>query len=343
MAISGSLSTRIMSTVADIKPPGGINFAIPPNMLTNASSWFLFCWVFHCLVALIVKPNWPRFAGKDKHIRWAFYNRAVATMHSSTMFMMTIHYFLNINPGYVVNTHFTSEGSAMVAMTNDFMVAYLIYDVIHEWYFTEKPDKETMLHHVLGLVTHLSARLLGSQIAGVYYMMVYVAELSTPFLHLCWGMYVMGFKEHFSFKIVCFIVLGTYFFARILWGPWMLHHCYKYRDSWASDADQYLYLPNLLILLIFVLLNFVWFKALLVKFVGLPPDGTQHKGDPELASAAAGNRGTSSSSSSTSSKRKAKTESEPAPAEESASVITADVPQSKPSRRKSPARRKSSN
>jgi hypothetical protein len=327
-----------MSTLVDIKPSDGVTFAIPPNMLTNASSWFLFCWVFHCLAALIVKPNWPRFASKDKHIRWAFYNRAVAIMHSSTMFMMTIHYFLNINPGYVVNVPFTSEGSAMVAMTNDFMVAYLIYDVIHEWYFTEKPDKETLLHHVLGLVTHLSARLLGSRIAGVYYMMVYVSELSTPFLHLCWGMYVMGFKEHFSFKIVCFAVLGTYFFVRVLWGPWMLHHCYTYRESWSSATDQHLYLPNLLILLIFVLLNFVWFKALLVKFVGLPPDGTQQKGDPELASTAAEKRDISSTS--TSSRRKSKSGSEAAPAEDSSSSISAVVPQSKPSRRKSPARRK---
>lgn len=257
-----------------------IALRLPTDLIVNTSGWFFFCWFFHCLTAIVVKPNWPRFAIKEKYIRWSFYNRTVAMIHSCVMFWLTARYYYSINPGYDVTVP-NDEGDTWVAMSNDFMVSYLLYDLSHEIYFTEKPDKETLLHHVLGLMTHTSARCLGSRIAGIYYMMVYVAELSTPFLHLCWGMYAMGFKDHWSFNVVCMIVLASYLLVRIIWGPYLFYHCYINRSAWSSAADQYLYLPNIVILFVFNVLNMVWYKALLVKFLGLDPRGKRNKSDPE--------------------------------------------------------------
>ena len=240
-------------------------FTMPEHLLRNVAIWFMLCWLFHCLTAVIVKPNWPRFAVKDKYIRWSAYNRTVAFMHSTVMFSMTVHYYLHINPGFNVQNMMTFN--PFVAMTNDFMIGYLVYDTVHELNFPEKPDRETMFHHILGLITHIFARCMGSNIACVYYMMVYVAELSTPCLHLCWGMYAMGFKETLAFTVVCITVLLTYLLCRIMWGPYMLYHCYIHREVWSSVADQWLYIPNMVILSIFNVLNFVWYKALLVKFL----------------------------------------------------------------------------
>jgi hypothetical protein len=255
--------------------------ALPDGFLKHGFSWFVFCWLFHCLTAVVVKPNWPRFAAKDKHIRWSFYNRSTATMHSIVVFCMTVHYYLHINPGYEISKMI--QHNSFVAMTNDIMIGYLFYDLIHELNFTEKSDKETLFHHILGLATHMGARIMGSNISVGYHMMVYIAELSTPFLHLCWGMYAMGFKETKAFMVVCMLVLASYLFARIMWGPYILYHFYSHRNMWSSEADRLLYLPNILILVAFNVLNLVWYKALLVKFFGLPPNGKQNKGDPELA------------------------------------------------------------
>ena len=253
------------------------------DMLVNVSFWVAFQVFFHCMVALILKPNWPRFAAKNKHIRWSMYNRSVAAMHSCVITGMSVYYWLYVNPDWTV---FQEELHPFAQKSLDYMIAYLIYDSVHESTFPERADKETLLHHGLGLITHVSARLTNAVGQSNYYMMIYLAELSTPFLHLCWAMYAMGFKDLVLFKVVCFIVLGSYLVVRVIWGPFMLWHCYTNAHNFTSPQDKLLYMPNLIVLAIFCILNWVWFRALLVKFVSVPPKGKEvdESKDDQLAS-----------------------------------------------------------
>lgn len=260
---------------------------IPNDMVFNTFAWVGFQIFFHCITAMILKPNWPRFAAKDKHIRWGMYNRSVASMHSGVITGMSIYYWMYINTEWDVFQ--TTELDPFAKRSCDMMMAYLIYDLFHELTFPERADRETLLHHIMGLATHLTARILGSTATCNYFMMIYIAELSTPFLHLCWAMYAMGFKETPMFKVVCVIVLISYFFVRTLWGPFMLWHCYSNGENWAKNPIDYmLYIPNCVVLVIFVLLNWMWFRALVVKFVYLPPDGKKidYDNDDQLNSKA---------------------------------------------------------
>ena len=157
---------------------------LPGDMLFQSLCWVFFQVFFHCLVALVLKPNWPRFAAKGKYIRWSMYNRSVASMHSIVVTSMSIYYWTYINSDWSV---FQDKLHTFAELTIDFMTGYLIYDLLHELNFPEKADKETIFHHLLGLATHVTARSTGSVAACNYYMMIYIAELSTLFLHLCWA------------------------------------------------------------------------------------------------------------------------------------------------------------
>jgi len=48
---------------------------------------------------------------------------------------------------------------------------------------------------------------------------------------------------------------------------------------WSSAVDQWLYVPNMVILSIFNVLNMVWYKALLVKFL----QTKSQKGEAEIS------------------------------------------------------------
>ena len=74
----------------------------------------------------------------------------------------------------------------------------------------------------------------------------------------------------------------------------MLWHCWSNSENWMKNpVDAQLYMPNLIILLVFVLLNWFWFKALLVKFLYLPPDGKKidYENDDQLNPTALSNSG----------------------------------------------------
>lgn len=256
----------------------------PKDFLSNTFTWLFVLCMVHCLTALIIKPNWPRFAKKDKYIRWSFYNRTVATFHSIVLTYLSFSYWWNHNLSFNINGYIADDYCIRCV---DYMVAYLIYDGLHELTFPFKADKETLLHHVLGLITSISARFMNSNLCIFYYMIIYIAEGSTPFLHWCWGMYAMGFKETFLFNIVCMLVLISYFIVRICLGPYALYHLYSNRHLWtASASDNILYMPNFIILLIFNTLNFVWYKALLNKFFA--PSTWKRGSEKEMEGAGAG-------------------------------------------------------
>lgn len=96
-------------------------------------------------------------------------------------------------------------------------------------------------------------------------MMVYLAELSTPFLNISWLLNYLEFSNSLPLTLCGGILLLTFFFSRVLWGPYMLYHMIHY---WTQEP-QFLYQINFGIVVFFILLNFYWFYALLrLLFVG---------------------------------------------------------------------------
>ena len=84
----------------------------------------------------------------------------------------------------------------------------------------------------------MACRIANSGVCSYYHMMVYVAELSTPFLHASWVMYTLGHTKSLVFKALFMILLITFFFARILWGPYLQYSLYMSRDEWFTTEAE---------------------------------------------------------------------------------------------------------
>lgn len=100
------------------------------------------------------------------------------------------------------------------------------------------------------------------KLIAFYSMMVYIAEGSTPALHMCWLLHKLNMKKSFLFKVfVAWLLLG-FFVCRILVSPYMLWHMSQNMDAWGQDNDLLFYL-NFSIVFLFAVLNFYWFYKLI--------------------------------------------------------------------------------
>lgn len=93
-------------------------------------------------------------------------------------------------------------------------------------------------------------------------MLVYIAEGSTPALHLSWLMHTVKLKDTAFFKALVLILLLAFFVCRILLSPFMLWHMITYQDTWV-DGRMFLFWGNWAIVLSFGLLNYFWFYKLI--------------------------------------------------------------------------------
>lgn len=100
--------------------------------------------------------------------------------------------------------------------------------------------------------------------------MIYLAELSTPFLNLSWLCKQLGPGYEHLLKLTAGVLVITFFFCRILLGPYLLYHMFMF---WTGEP-RYLFLINVFIILFFILLNFYWF-SLLLKII-LKKDKKEH-------------------------------------------------------------------
>ena len=95
-------------------------------------------------------------------------------------------------------------------------------------------------------------------------MMVYIAELSTPFLNASWLINYLNFESSTPLMTCGGILVVSFFFCRVLWGPFMLWHM---MNNWVAPP-RFLYYINVFIVIFFILLNFYWFYLLLRLLLG---------------------------------------------------------------------------
>ena len=75
------------------------------------------------------------------------------------------------------------------------------------------------------------------------------------------------------------ILLVTFFFARILWGPYLQYSLYMSRDEWfTTEAGTLLFAPNFLIVIFFNFINYFWGEALFRKALkGVTPSDEERE------------------------------------------------------------------
>lgn len=93
-------------------------------------------------------------------------------------------------------------------------------------------------------------------------MMIYLAEMSTPFLNVSW---LLNELSHYPtlLLLVSIILLLAFFACRVVMGPYLMYHLYTHWDG----NPQWMYFINIVITIFFIALNTYWFYQLIKKAV----------------------------------------------------------------------------
>lgn len=240
-------------------------------------AYFVGCIVFHVgasFFSILIEG----FKTLESRWRREWYNRLTATTHASTLFIFSLYYWLYL--GDSTETEILEWNKICV----DIMLGYLMYDTSHELFINtltnkDKPDVLTIAHHVMGAISLGSARFLDCHEAMRLQMFIFLAECSTPFLHVGWLLYQFNISPNDSntFIFTSFFLLSLFFSFRVVLGPILVYHT-VYEASMFSRFPELYYL-NVFIVVGFTLLNFFWFYALVAMF--FKPSKTGKKTDSE--------------------------------------------------------------
>lgn len=208
------------------------------------------------------------------------------------MFSRTMYYWWNINPTFVIPL----EMSEYHNLTNDLMVGYLIYDTISEIFVMGNLDLMMLGHHVVGIGSHVTCRINSLGVCAYYHMMVYIAEGSTPFLHISWILKSFNMKDTALFKVCVVFLLILFLLVRLLWGPYMQYDLHIRQEHWfLTDAGKSLYWPNVACVLFFNIVNFAWGHKLFSIALKSVTAGGGDRDDAPAKKTAAGSKGKSKS------------------------------------------------
>jgi hypothetical protein len=238
------------------------NSDIIRSSLTFSAQYCAFCFAIHFLFYLVSARVISGFTKLPIATQASWHNRGVSITHASIMFYLTVNYWLYINPSMEISSLISVYQSRVI----DIMMGYLWYDMYIELTTTKQAD--TLAHHILGLISHLTTRFMNSGPAMFYSMLVYIAEGSTPFLHTCWLLNFLNMKNSIVFLAIAGVLIISFFFCRVVTAPYIVWHMYTNRGVWPA-GDGWLLWSNFGIVVFFTLLNWYWF-AMLVKMALKP-------------------------------------------------------------------------
>lgn len=217
--------------------------------------YFILCLVAHVLAPAISRRFIPGFASLPHSVRLSWYNRLISSLHALLMSGLAVHYWGWVNP----DRSFSNNVDPYQRLPLDVMTAFLFYDILYELSFSKAYD--TMMHHLLGLAVHLLTRYYGSGSSMYYLMGVYLAELSTPLLHLTWLLFQLGHNATLIFYGFQALLLIVFFLCRVVLGGLMFVHLLLFKPYWGQQVLLYYFCS--VVCIIFVVMNVKWFRSLL--------------------------------------------------------------------------------
>lgn len=148
-------------------------FSIIVQSASVSFVYCLVCFILHFLFNQISINLIPNFKSLNEKSRRMWYNRGVSTMHASLLFAITVNYWIYLNPSLKIsNLHTSTEAFCL-----DIMMGYLWYDIVIEFSSTKQVD--TLGHHFLGLISHLSTRISDNDAARFYRYHIYITILTS--------------------------------------------------------------------------------------------------------------------------------------------------------------------
>jgi hypothetical protein len=215
--------------------------------------WCTLCAFIHSLCKFLTNFRIKKFSMQLKH---QICNKVVSGFHSIVMFSLTFFYWFWINPNFQFHSTTFIE-----AVSQDFMLGYLIYDTVFE--VTTTKEYDAIGHHLLGFWSIGCTRVLANASASYYAMLVFIAEISTPFLNMSWILHQLNRKKTMLFKFCFILLIISFFLFRIVLCPYMIWHLWSYKDAWMEPND-FLFYNHFIITILFSVLNYFWFYKLIM-------------------------------------------------------------------------------
>jgi hypothetical protein len=228
-------------------------------------SYAALCFVVQRIASFLSSliPHFDVLKNKNNVDNWN--NRVVSLIHASIMFYRASFFWmvlesgaLSVSPVYINKRPI----SGFESRTIDLMIGYLIYDSAYEFY-TNKGVPMMLAHHGMGFLSHILTRATCCGPASYYTMMIYLAEMSTPFLNVSWLLNELGHYPTLLLIIGIILVLA-FFLCRVVMGPYLLYHLLTHWDG----QPLWMYIINVAITIFFIALNTFWFYQLIKKAVG---------------------------------------------------------------------------
>lgn len=122
----------------------------------------------------------------------------------------------------------------------------------------EKYDWPVLFHHVAGLMSHVHTIAVDDEPSAFYTMMVYLAESSTPFLHMGWFLKTLSLDGSPLFMLNAVMILLTYIVTRVGLSPLLLYTFLHPNNHHHYDGRPYVWGFQAFICVAFMTLNYMW-------------------------------------------------------------------------------------
>jgi len=195
----------------------------------------------------------PGWASLDARSRANWWNRGTSALNAVVIFGSAVLYVAWDNPALVMRESMSDFEKTAI----DMMIGYMLYDTVIE--LLDSSDPFALVHHTLGLVAHVVARVNNSGASGLCIMLVFLAESSTPLLHAGWLMNKLGKTDNAAFKLMGATLLLLFFVFRVVLGPFVMGILIVRRDAWRESWENAL---MLVVMSGFTMLNWHWFHKL---------------------------------------------------------------------------------
>eukprot|EP01064_Diplonema_japonicum_P033443 TRINITY_DN6595_c1_g2_i2.p1 TRINITY_DN6595_c1_g2~~TRINITY_DN6595_c1_g2_i2.p1 ORF type:complete len:294 (+),score=44.67 TRINITY_DN6595_c1_g2_i2:69-884(+) len=260
--------------------------AAKPDMeLSYGLGLLAFALLHACYTTILpnVVPGYKRFPDFKK---WEWSNRIVALCVCSWMTVCTAWYWTQKEDLFIWDAEETIPLFQQSCI--QFMVGYVLYDLVICFFVESELTYLFIVHHVLGAVSHLIVLTYGDGIGAYYSMLVYISEGSTPFMHIAWFFNELRNQEdkknaaYWStglndvlFKLSSALLLLCFFLFRVCLSPCIVYHSYtKGLPVWTQNISAEVGAVQVFILFSFMCINWYWFYCLIKlaveNFVGGP-------------------------------------------------------------------------
>ena len=144
--------------------------------VTLSFKYCLICFAIHFLLSKLSSIFVPKFDSLNSKSKKMWFNRGTSIFHAIILFVMTIYYWVFLNPSMKISNLY----DYFEAYCLDIMMGYLWYDIFVELTSTRQFD--TLGHHFLGLISHLSSRLSDNDGARFYRLILCLNFINNNYL-----------------------------------------------------------------------------------------------------------------------------------------------------------------